>query len=321
MPVPYTSISGSGAIVPLQKRYIGGFHPPGMDVGRIAVLPVVVAAALWGVIGYFTRYLGGCGLDPAQITLVRCAVTAVSLLVVLAMTDREALKVDPRDLWMFIGTGVCSIVFFNVCYFTTIEMLPLSVASVLLYTAPCMVMVMSVAIFGEGLTGSKVLALVSAFAGCILTTGVLGGAGGISPLGILIGLGSGFGYALYSIFGRIAADRYYPTTVTAYTFLIAAVCLLPFSSPAEIASATADMQQLMVMLGLGVMVTLVPYVLYTWGLERMDPGKASVIAFAEPMVATALGILLFDEPLTPAAGMGILLMLVSVIALSRPEGP
>ena len=318
MPVPYTSISGSGAIVPLQKRYIGGFHPPGMDVGRIAVLPVVVAAALWGVIGYFTRYLGGCGLDPAQITLVRCAVTAVSLLVVLAMTDREALKVDPRDLWMFIGTGVCSIVFFNVCYFTTIEMLPLSVASVLLYTAPCMVMVMSVAIFGEGLTGSKVLALVSAFAGCILTTGVLGGAGGISPLGILIGLGSGFGYALYSIFGRFAAMRYPPTTVTAYTFIVAAACLLPFSSPSEVVSASSDWKALAVMVALGILCTLIPYVLYTWGLERMDPGKVSVLAFVEPMVATVMGFAVFGEAVDPSGLLGIALILVSVVLLSRP---
>lgn len=292
-----------------------------MEGKSAAALSVIAAASLWGSIGVFSRYLYGIGLTPVQVTEIRCAVTAVVLLVVLAVTDRSLLRIRPRDLWMFLGTGVCSIVFFNICYFTTIETMTMSAASVLLYTAPCMVMLMSVALFHEKLTRMKVLALIAAFAGCALASGILGGDNGITAAGLLIGLGSGFGYALYSIFGRIAADRYHPTTVTVYTFLIAAVCLLPFSSPMDIASAAADMQSILVMLGLGVMITLVPYVLYTWGLERMDPGKASVIAFAEPMVATALGILFFDEPLTLTAGLGILLMLVSVVALSRPEGP
>ena len=291
-----------------------------MDTRRLAALTVVIAAVLWGSIGIFTRFLNGLGLDSVQITEVRCMVTAAVLIVTFLIRDRSLLRISPKDIWLFFGTGVCSIVFFNVCYFTTIEMLTLSAASVLLYTAPCMVMLMSVVIFKERLTRLKLLALVAAFGGCVLTTGIIGGVGEITAAGVLIGLGFGFGYALYSIFGRLAADRYSALTVTAYTFIVAAVCLLPFASPLEIISAASEgWTAIAAMLLLGIAVTLVPYALYTWGLERMEPGRASVIAFAEPMVATIIGIAVFGEVLTPAALAGIVLILASVILLSRPD--
>lgn len=290
-----------------------------MDVDDMrAVAAVLSAASLWGVIGYFSRSLNAAGLDSVQVTAVRCMITAVVLTAVLLITDRRKLRIDPRDIWMFIGTGLLSIVFFNVCYFTTLQMLSLSMASVLLYTAPCMVMVMSVLFFGERLTGSKLLALAAAFVGCMLVTGIVGGVGDVTAAGILIGLGSGFGYALYSIFGKVAGRKYHPSTVTVYTFIVASLCLVPFCGMGEIVSlALSDTHALMDMLALGVLITLVPYFLYTYGLEHMEAGRASVLAFAEPMVAVLLGVFYYHETLTAAAAAGVFLILVSIILLNR----
>ena len=72
------------------------------------------------------------------------------------------------------------------------------------------------------------------------------------------------------------------------------------------------------MVALGILCTLIPYVLYTWGLERMDPGKVSVLAFVEPMVATVMGFAVFGEAVDPSGLLGIALILVSVVLLSRP---
>lgn len=95
---------------------------------------------------------------------------------------------------------------FTYCYFRTMQTTSLSVAAVLLYTAPIMVTIMSVPLFKEKLTASKVAACVLAFTGCIFVTGLLGNAQAVSASGILTGLLSGFGYALYSIFGRFCAE-------------------------------------------------------------------------------------------------------------------
>ena len=57
-------------------------------------------------------------------------VAAAGLWIYLGIFLREDLKIRLRDFWMFIGTGVCSIVFFNIMYFITIERTTLSVAAI-----------------------------------------------------------------------------------------------------------------------------------------------------------------------------------------------
>jgi len=70
------------------------------------------------------------------------------------------------------------------------------------------------------------------------------------------------------------------------------------------------------MLALGILITLIPYFLYTYGLNRMDAGKAAVLAFVEPMVATVVGFVLFGEELGIVEAVGIALILASVVLLN-----
>ena len=109
-----------------------------------------------------------------ELVAVRIFVTLISLGVYLLIGNRSKLKVRLKDLWCFFGTGIFSILFFSYCYFTTIQLTSLSVACILLYTAPVFVMVLSVFLFREKITLQKLMALVLAFAGCVLVTG-LGG--------------------------------------------------------------------------------------------------------------------------------------------------
>ncbi len=275
-------------------------------------LYVVIGASLWGAIGLFTRPLYDSGLSPLQITLTRCAVTLVFMTITIFVLDRKMFRIDPKDIWMFIGTGLFSIVFFNVMYFTSQQMVSLSTASVLLYTAPSFVMIMSMILFKEKLTKNKLLALALAFVGCAFTTGL--GFGDMN-IGVLYGILAGFGYSLYSIFGKYALEKYGLLTILFYTFLIAAVCLIPFADVPYIVSSMGDTDVLLLVIGLGLLCTVLPYYFYTVGLNGMDAGKASIIAFVEPMVATVLSIIVGDE-FGWMNALGIALILGSVILLN-----
>lgn len=278
----------------------------------VPVLCVALGASLWGITGLFTRGLYADGVTPIQMTMVRGAITAAVILLVILLRDRKALRIEPRDIWMFVGTGLFSIVFFTICYFTAQQMVSLSTACVLLYTAPCFVVVMSAILFKEKVTKYKALALICAFVGCACASGI--GLGDFN-LGIAYGVLAGFGYALYSIFGKYALAKYSQTTVLFYTFLICAVCLLPFSDVPQIIGLCGDGDIVIGFLGLGVVVTLLPYLFYTTGLKYMDAGKASIIAFAEPMVATVVSILVGDE-FGAMNVIGIVMILGSIILLS-----
>lgn len=291
-------------------------HPT--SSGNGAPMLIILAGICWGIIGVFSRNLSGEGFNSIQITASRCLVTAICLALFLFVQDRDKLKIQIKDLWIFLGTGICSIVFFNICYFTTIKLATLSMASILLYTAPCFVMIMSAFLFHEKITLRKISALILAFGGCILITGIMGiGGGKVSGWAILSGLGSGIGYALYSIFGSIALKKYHPFTVTAYTFIVASLSLLPFSNGFALVSIISGNEAILLnILLLGILSTLVPFLLYTKGLEHMEAGKASVMAFIEPMVATMVGILIFKEGLTFQNISGIFLIFLSVLILN-----
>ena len=285
----------------------------------LAVAMILIAASGWGVIGVFSRPMTAAGLSSFQVTLVRSVTVMVFMGALLLMKDRALFKVKLKDFWMFLGTGLISIVFFNVCYFSTIQMTTLATASILLYTAPCFVMLMSAVFFHERVTARKLAALALAFAGCVLVSGITGGA--ITPKALLTGIGAGFGYATYSIFGKVALKKYHTFTVIFYTFVVSTACLLPFAGAGEAFSILASNGHAALMaLGLGVVSTFMPYVFYTTGLESIEAGKASVLAFAEPMVATISGILVFHEKLNVMNAAGIGLIFIAIVLLNVPAG-
>ena len=193
-----------------------------------AYLQIVAAAGLWGCIGLFLKLLTAAGLTTMQGVALRSAVGVIFYGLFLFFTNRKALFIVPKDWYYFFGTGVCSLLFFNWCYFNTITRSSMSVAAVLLYTSPVFVTLMSALFFREAVTPVKVIALAVTFAGCVLVTGLFPpGQQTISLPVLLFGLGSGFGYALYSIFGKFVLDKYTPSTVTFYTILFCAVFALP----------------------------------------------------------------------------------------------
>ena len=292
-----------------------------MDRRALSVAAIVIGASFWGVIGVFSRQLNDRGLDSMQVTEVRCIVTAVALAVILLFYDRKLLKIDIKDIWMFIGTGVIGIISFNVLYFEAAKIVSLSMTSVLLYTAPFFVVIMSMFIFKERITQQKGISLILAFAGCLLISNIIGSSDGFNGKGFLLGLGSGIGYALYTIFSKLALKKYHPFTLTFYTFLVAGMALIPFSDLPYMADVAINVDgALLWMLALGLLITTLPYFLYNFGLKGLDAGVASVIAFIEPMVATIAGFMIYGEEPTVFNYLGILSILAAVVLLNIPFG-
>lgn len=279
---------------------------------------IILAGCFWGSMGFFVRRLGDEGFDPAQIVSIRITLAALAFCIILFLKDRKGFRIAGKDIPLFLGLGLGSILFFTVCYFTAIEMMSLSAAAILLYTSPIWIMLMSVLFFHEKLTIRKLAALGLAFAGCVLVSGISGD--GVTGVGLLVGLGSGIGYGLYSILGTVALRRYSPYTVTAYSFLFAAAGSVIICRPGEmlrIFSASETPGMLVVFCILTALITaVIPFLAYTLGLRSVEAGRAGILATIEPMVATLFGILFFSEPLTLLSFLGILLILMAVILLN-----
>ena len=286
---------------------------------KFAPMFVLSAGTLWGVMGVFVRKLGTYGFSPLQIACLRILFGAVLFLLITAVFRRDLLKIQPRDVGLFLGMGLLSLLLFTVCYFTTISLASLSVAAILLYTSPIWVMLMSAVCFREKITRRKLLCAAMAFGGCVLVSGI-GSAASLSPMVIVTGLLSAVGYGLYSIFGTFALRKYQPLTVTTYAFLFGAAGALLLCNPAQIARVICESGQ-PGRLGLLITVAAVgtaglPDLLYAVGLSRMRASAAAIMASIEPVVATTAGALVFGEALTVPAFAGIALVLGAIVVLN-----
>lgn len=324
----------------------------------LSTIAIILAGMLWGCMGLYVRFLDKTGLSSLDICEVRSVFTVVIMFLVLLFYKPSLLKIKFRDCWIFIGTGIVSILFFNFCYFTTIQETQLSFAVIMLYTAPVFVMLLSAVLFKEKITVRKIIALAVAFTGAAFVS-LSGNDGGnsITVRGILLGLGSGLGYALYSIFSRYALMREYKTlTIVFWTFIFSAlggIVLVDVNgifsvfagtsavgataggiansaavgatagSIANSAAVGATASGLLNGLPLvlfcilyAVASTVLPYILYTAGLTNVENGKASVMAFSEPLTATLIGIFVYSEIPGAFTVGGIVLMLVALVLLN-----
>lgn len=277
-------------------------------------LSVIAAGVLWGIISIFIKALNAGSLSPLQILQLRTLIASVVMGLFLFFTNKKLLCFEFKDIWMFIGTGVISLTFFSLCYFQTIIESGASVAVILLYTSPIFVILMSLVLFRERITAVKLTALVMTFVGCILVSGLGRDGGGITLKGFIIGLGSGLGYALYSIFSRYALKKYHVLTIIFYTFLFSGISIIPFSG-LGMNSSLFQPQILLYGTGIAVFCTVLPYLFYTYGMTRLETGKAAILVTVEPLVGTLVGCCLYGEPMTVVKAFGILLTFGAVILL------
>lgn len=282
-----------------------------------AALSVIGAGILWGLIGLFVNLLSGKGFEPLQIVTLRVTAALFLSALITWRTDARQLSIAARDGWLFFGNGVLGLVFFNWCYFNAIAGGSLAIAALLLYTAPAFVVVMSAVFFHEKLTKEKLFALIITFIGCGCITGAFSGSLSVSRKTLLYGLGSGFGYALYSIFGKPATQKYSPLTVSLWCFVFATAFTLPVSGLGTKLSLFGDWQVWGGILGIGFISCVLPNIFYMRGLQNLEAGHAAILATIEPVVASVVSFLFLGETFTLQKVLGIVSILAAVPILNQ----
>lgn len=285
-----------------------------MKKDTLGTLYVLIAGILWGTMGVFVNYFDSIGLGSIDIAGVRVFFASILVVLFIAVKNPKQLKIKFKDIWCFIGSGLISLMIFTVCYFRTIVLASMSVAAVLLYTSPVFVIVLSFIIFKEKITKIKALSCIICVAGSAFVSGIIGSDTKISLIAFLLGISSGFAYALYSIFSRFALQKHYSSiTITAYTFIFATIGLFFFVDlPTITNSILTKPSNCVIMLLTGLVTAVLPYLFYTMGLEKIESGKAAVVAAIEPVVAVILGGVIFHDDLSLIQYFGIALVILSI---------
>lgn len=279
---------------------------------RFYITYIIAAAALWGILGIFVRELSERNFTSLDIVSMRSIGAAIFFLAYLILFDREKMKIKIKDLWVFLGSGILSIVFFNFCYFYAMQIMSLSVAAALLYTAPAFVIILAHIILREKIYPLQYISILTAVIGCALVSGIAGTSVSITPFGFMIGLGAGLGYALYSIFGKIAIKKGYSSiTITFYTFLISGISTFPFLHKEIILQNIEDVPFWNAVVLMVFLSTVLAYLSYTKGLIEVDAGFAAILSCFEPVVASIISTFVYSEKMSLTEWVGIILVIIS----------
>lgn len=281
---------------------------------KTAYLFAILGAALWGITGLFVQNLYAYGFSAWDVVAIRSVFTVLLLLAYVLIFKRDALYIRLKHIPLFIGSGVVSFVFFNWCFFTVMDQANISLAVVLLYTGPLFVTLLSRFLFKELLTPRKTSAIIVTLAGCGFVVGLFPSIDSVLTAStLLIGLGSGFFYALYSIFAKISSRHYHTITITTYSFICATLFMVSSSQITQKAELFLNSSILLNSLGLALFPTVLAYLLYTKGLSQIESSRASILSTIEPVVAIGIGFFFFQDVLSLWQWFGVSLVILSII--------
>lgn len=291
-------------------------------------LYVLLAAALWALLGPVSRLVLREGIAPLEIAFWRAVIAWVLFAAHVLITTRGARSaaerntgwsVARRDLGGIAAFGVIGVAMLYAALPLAIQAGGAALAVVLLYTAPAWVALFAWAMLGEHMTRRKLVALGLTLLG-IAGIATAGG-GEIRPSAGALGWGllSGVSYASLYLFGKRYFSRYAPATVFLYALPVAGLVLLPLTTfqPKSTVSWAA-------LLVIGVLSTYGAYLAYSAGLARLEATRAAIVATAEPVIAAILAFVFWGERFAPlgyaASGMvlvGVLIMASGSAGASR----
>ena len=290
---------------------------------KIYLIFPILAGIMFGSGGIFVRTLTENGIDSTTLLFLRYAIALPVILIFILVNDKTLLKPKFTHLNLFIITGL-SIVALNLCYNVAVIRVSLSLAAILLSSAPVFVIIFAYIFFREKITSQKVISIILVIVGCTLTTGLLeGNIANVSMTGILWGAGSAVFWAIYTLASKKALEVGEHTyTILFYSLILIVIVLLPFTSFSQItAFINMDIIINTIFLILHSLLTFaIPYILLTESLNYVDSGISSILTSgAEPLAALVWGIIIYDEIPSLLMLVGIILTISALAILSKSE--
>jgi drug/metabolite transporter (DMT)-like permease len=272
---------------------------------------VVAGAALFGTLGIFGELARAAELSTA--TLLGARFLAASAILWAYLVHRGVpVRLGRRMLAAELGLGLVY-GFMSVTYFESLAWLSAGIATLVLFTYPVQVTLVSALALDEPVTASKALALCAALGGVALVAG--GGTAFGLPGLVLVGVAS-LAYTVYSVGSRVVVETVSPLVHAAYVFLGVTVAVLLYGVGTGTLSTPATPAHWRLIAGITVVGTLLPMLLFTAGLARIPASTASIVSTSEPLTTVVLGVALLDEPFTPAVAAGGAAILASVVLAS-----
>ena len=269
---------------------------------------------IFGTVGIFRSYIP---LSSALLSCVR-GIAGALFLAVIASLRKQAfsphLRVKEKLPFVISGCliGLNWMFLFEAYRFTSVQ-----IATLCYYTQPVIVLCLSPFLFGEKLTGRKIICALGAAVGMFLISGADHTANDIR--GILYGLAAACLYAGVVIFNKKApkADAYEKTIIQLSSAGMIMIPYLLFTG--GFVAVSLNTVSLLLAAIVCLVHTGIAYMLYFSAMEGLKAQTIAIMGYIDPVSALLLSAWILHESLTPAAFAGAVLIIASALIAELVE--
>lgn len=197
-----------------------------------------------------------------------------------------------------------------------------SVASstILVTSHPVIVALAGVVIIGERISLRAAVFMAGAFVGSIILVAGGLGAGESAALGNLLAWLGAVTVSGYMILGRIVRRTLGVHTYTLIAYSVSAILLTATASALGASLHPYPLREYAIFLALAIFCTLLGHSLYNWALRYLKTTVVSTSILGEPVIASVLAALLFDEIPTALTFVGGAIVLACIYGFVRNDG-
>jgi len=272
---------------------------------------LVTACILYGLIGIFIKLISDMPLGSIIFYRLLFGLTAITLYLAFSGRFCEMRLNEKKSHILMLGLFEAAAV---LAYFYSVRYTTVSIAVLLLYTAPIYVTLLSPLVLKEKSTFRGILALVLSIAGVVMVVQPQTLQTGNTILGIILGLASGLLYALMIMVSRSLKDNYTGTAQATWSIIISLIIFSPFSSAIS-ADILKDNLYLLILFGL--IPTAIGGIFYFNGMRLVKAQNASIISLLEPVSAVVFAFMILSEPVEYTTALGGGLILLGAVITSR----
>lgn len=261
---------------------------------KYSYLELIISCTIFGASGIFLKHI--YAMQTSSIIFYRLLFGFLLLLVYCIVTKRHKMLILTKKKRFILLISIFNVLTLYT-YFSSIKYAGLSIAVLLLYTAPVYVTLLSPFFLKERVTKRGMISLLVSITGILLIVLPGSGVGGYDShllIGMVLGVLSGLSYSGTIITVSYLKDEYSGLTQLFWSTFLSLIILLPFGSKVPVDVLAMNLRTLFLF---GLITTAFASVLYLNSSAKIKAQTVSVVALLEPVSGIILGFIFLNEPI------------------------
>jgi len=265
---------------------------------------VVISAISFSLLPIFAKFVYASGIDIFSMLFLRFFLASILLLPILRI--RNVLNIpNLKVLISLLILGGVGYFLQSFLYLSSINYIPVSVAVLLLYTFPPMVMLISYAMGIEKMAMSSIIAIVLGFTGLYF---VANPSYDLNFFGVTLAIAAAFVYSNYIVFTSKVLRNIKEELGSFYIMISASFSFLLITF---IKGFNINYSGILWILLMALISTMLGITTFFMGLRLIGPTRTSIISLLEPVASILLSFLIFYERFNYFQALGAILIIIA----------